>query len=160
MKLKKNKGQLIGQVFIYLITILVVSFILFFGYRAMMTFKEKSEQVSLIQLKNDLQNTVEVLSFDYGSVREKRFVVPETINQVCFVQNYGGMPTLQNTPYPLIEDSVNSGVDSNVFLIAANVEESFYLEKISAPTVLFCVPVIANQITLRMEGRGDHTAIS
>ena len=154
------KAQLIGQVFIYIITIIIVAFILVYGYRAIFIFKEKADQISFVQLKNDLQNTVEVLSVDFGSVKIRRFTVPENINTVCFVKTFPSMPTLSGTNYPIIEDSVNSGVNKNVFLVGKNVEESFFIGKISLDEDLLCVSAIGNEIELKMEGRGDHTFIS
>ncbi len=154
------KAQLIGQVFIYVITIVLVAFILVYGYKAITTFKEKAEQVSFIQFKNDMQNTVEVLSLDFGSVKIKEFTVPDDIDNVCFVKNFPSMPTLSNTKYPIIEDSVNSGVDKNVFLVGKGVEESFNAGKISIDGNFLCVSALGDIIKLRMEGKGDHTLIS
>ena len=154
------KGQIIGQVFIYLITLVLVSFLLFYGYRAISTFKEKTDQISYIQFKNDLQNTIETLSLDFGSVKVKQFAVPDNINTVCFVRNFPNMPGLSGTKYPIIEDSVNSGLDRNVFLVSDNVEESFFAGKISSLDDFFCVAAVAGEIELRMEGMGDHTSIS
>lgn len=154
------KGQMIGQVFIYIITLILISFLLFYGYRAISSFKEKADKVSYIQFKNDMENTIEALSLDFGSVKVRQFTVPANINIVCFVRNFPGMPGLSDTKYPLIEDSVNSGLDKNVFLISDNVEESFFTGKISPTEDLFCVPAIEGKIELRMEGMGDHTSIS
>ena len=100
------------------------------------------------------------MTVDFGSVKVKEFAVPGIINTVCFVTNYPSFPTLSSTKYPIIEDSVNSKVNKNVFLIDKNVEESFFTGKISMEEDLFCVPVIGNKIELRMEGMGDHTFIS
>ena len=124
------------------------------------TFKQKADQVSYIQFKNDMQNTIETLSLDFGSVKVKQFTVPDNINTVCFVRNFPAMPSLSGTKYPIIEDSVNSGININVFLIGNNVEESFYAGKISLSEGLFCVPVVSGKIELRMGGMGDHTVIS
>ena len=154
------RGQLIGQIFIYIITLVLVTFLLIYGYRAITTFKDKAEQISYIQFKNEIENTIEVLTVDFGSVKVKDFVVPEKINTVCFVTNYPSLPTLSNTKYPIIEDSVNSGVNKNVFLIGKNVENSFSVGKISSDEDLFCFPVVDNRIRIRLEGKGDHTFIS
>ena len=155
------KGQLIGQVFIYIIAIVIVAFILVYGYNAITTFKGKADQVSYIQFKNKLQNTIEVLTVDFGSVRIEEFTVPDNINTICFVKNYEGFPTLTNTGYPLMEDSVNSKIDKNVFLIENNIEESFLAGTIALASGDYsCIPVRGSKIELRMEGMGDHTIIS
>ena len=154
------KGQMIGQVFIYIITLVLISFLLFYGYRAISAFKEKSDKVSYIQFKNDMENTIETLSLDFGSIKVRQFTVPANINIICFVRNFPSMPRLSDTKYPIIEDSVNSNISNNVFLISGTVEESFFTGKISPTEDLFCVPAIKGKIELRMEGMGDHTSIS
>ena len=161
------KAQLIGQVFIYIITITIVSFLLFYGYSSIVTFKKKADQVSFIQFKNDLQNTIEVLSIDFGSVKVKDFIVPENINTVCFVKSYPGPPSgISALNYPIMEDSVNSLVNKNIFLIKKNVEQSFFTGKIRIEDEFSnfvdfkCVEVADNKINLRMECFGSHTVIS
>jgi hypothetical protein len=154
------KGQAISQIFVYFLTLVIVSFILFYGYRSILTFKEKSDQVSFLQFKKSLQNTVEVLSVDFGSVSVKEFIVSDNIKEVCFVRNYPNTPIVSGTNYPLLEDSVNSGVDKNIFLVDDGVAESFFIGGISTEEDLLCTRVIGGAIKLRMEGRGDHTFIS
>ena len=150
----------ISQVFIYLMTIVIAAFILFYGYRAISVFTEKSEQVSFIQFKSSIDNNVKALSLDFGSVKVQEFTVSGDVNVVCFVSNYPRMLKLNNTKYPLIEDSVNSGVRKNVFLIGNGIDESFYLDNIESAENLFCMDAISGKIKLRMEGKGDHTFIS
>ena len=150
----------ISQVFIYLMTIIVAAFILFYGYRAISVFTEKSEQVSFIQFKNDMENTVTALSLDFGSVKVKEFALPGNINTLCFVSNYPSMLNLNNSKYPIIENSVNSGVRKNVFLIGNGIDESFYVDNIEAAESLLCMDAVSGKIKLRMEGKGDHTLIS
>jgi len=154
------KGQVIGQIFIYVITVVLVSVILFYGYNAITTFKDKAEKISFIQFKNDMENTIEVMSFDFGSVKVEEFMVPEKVTTVCFVTSFPEAPTLSGTKYPIIEDSVNSGVDKNVFLMDETIQESFYVGKISVDEGWSCFPVLGNKIKLRIEGKGDHAILS
>ena len=154
------KAQLIGQVFIYVMTIVLVTFILTYGYKAITTFKDKANQVSYIQFKNNMQNTIETLALDYGSVKVKEFIVPDDITIVSFVNTFPEVPRLSNTGYPIIEDSVNSGVNKNAFLIGNGVEESFDAGKILIDEDLLCIPALTGRIKLNMEGKGDHTAIT
>lgn len=154
------KAQMIGQVFIYVMTVLIVSFLLFYGYKAIVNFKDKADQVSLIQFKNDLENAVESLSFDYGSVKVKEFTLPENTEKLCIVKNYPEMPKISGTGYPLMEDSINSGVTQNVFLLSSEIEESFFVENIDITGDILCKELIGNKIKLRIEGMGNHAIIS
>lgn len=159
-----KNGQAIGQVFIYVITIVLVSFLLLYGYRAITTFKDKADQISFLQFRNDLQNTIEVLTTDFGSVKVKDFSIPGNINTVCFVQSFPEIPddisNLEIDKYPIIKDSVKDQVNKNVFLISKNIEESFYTGKISLSDDFFCFPVVRGKINLKMEGKGNHVFIS
>ena len=155
-----RKGQ-ISQVFIYVTTLLIVALVLFYGYRAISTFKERADQVSFIQMKNDIENSIESISVDYGSVKAKEFPLPQDIREVCIISSYPGLPKLSGTQYPLIEDSVNSGVMKNIFLIGQqNAGESFYVEKVQIENDILCVPSISNKLVLKMEGMGNHAIIS
>ena len=155
-----RKGQ-ISQVFIYVTTLLIVALVLFYGYRAISTFKERADQVSFIQMKNDIENAIESISVDYGSVKTREISLPIDVREVCIVSSYPGLPDLSGTQYPLIEDSVNSRVMKNIFLIGQqNAGESFYVEKIYIEDDILCVPSISNKLVLKMEGMGNHAVVS
>lgn len=154
---------MIGQVFIYVLTIILIGFILVYGYNAITTFGEKSEQVSFIKLKSDLSNIVEIITPDYGSVKIRSFDVPGGYNKVCFIKNFPSFPSLSGTSYPIIEDSVNSGVKKNMFLIKEGAEESFFIgdiEVVSEDNEILCVEVVSNMITVKFEGKGDHALLA
>lgn len=159
-----KKGQVIGQIFIYVITIVLVSFLLLFGYQAITTFKGKADQVSFLQFRNNLQNTIEVLTTDFGSVKVKDFFIPGNIDTVCFVQSFPEIPDIISNPdidnYPIIKDSVQAQINKNVFLISKNIEESFYTGKISLSDEFFCFLVVRGEIKLKMESKGNHVFIS
>lgn len=155
-----RKGQ-ISQVFIYITTLLIVALVLFYGYRAISTFKERADQVSFIQMKNDIENAIESISVDYGSVKTREISLPIDVREVCIISSYPGLPDLSGTQYPLIEDSVNSRVMKNIFLIGQqNAGESFYVEKIYIEDDILCVPSISNKLVLKMEGMGNHAVVS
>ena len=155
-----RKGQLIGQIFIYIIAIILVAFILGYGYKAVVSFRQKSEQVSYIKFKTELQNAVETITSDFGSVKVIDLSVPRNFERVCLVKSYPSLPTLSGTNNPIIEDSVNSGVERNVFLVENIAKDSFYVGKIDVSPDLYCVDIVSGIVRLRLEGKGDHTLIS
>ena len=107
-----RKGQIIGQVFIYILAVILTAIILGYGYRAIVSFKEKSEQVSYINFRTELQNAVEAITPDFGSVKIIDLSVPGNFKKVCLVRNYPSFPALSNTNQPIIEDSINFILDS------------------------------------------------
>lgn len=159
-----KNAQIVGQIFIYVITVIIIGFILVYGYNAIKGFIDRSEQVSFIKFKNDLSNTVEIISPDYGSVKIKSFEVPSDYSKVCFVKNFPDFPSLSGTNYPIMDDSVNSKVQKNVFLIKETVKESFFIgniDVISDNDKYLCVDVVNNKINnIKFEGKGDHASLS
>lgn len=158
-----KKGQAIGQIFTYIIAIIITAIILGYGYNSIVSIKQKSEQVSYIKFKNDLQNEIKKISFDFGSVKKVSFSLPKNYKQVCFVETPPDEDTpipITNPKYPIIVDSSKSGVKKNVFLVENIAKDSFYIGKIVLPEDLFCVNTINGRIQLKLEGMGDHAKIS
>ena len=155
-------GQLMGQIFIYILAVILTAVILGYGYKAVVTFKQKSEQVSYIQFKTELQNAVESITSDFGSVKILDLSVPGNFEEVCFVKTYpSDIPeTITNNKYPIISDSTSSNVEKNVFLVETLTKESFYIGKINVDPDLYCINVLSGRVRLRLEGMGDHTKIS
>jgi len=155
-----KKSQMVGQVFIYIVTVVVVGIILLFGYNAIMTVKEKSDGVIISKFKSDVANMVEITASDFGSVKIKSFELPARYTKACFVKNYGGYPTLAGTNYPIMEDSVNDKVDKNLFLIEDSVRESFFVGDIDITGDVHCFDTINNRIKVKFEGKGNHALLA
>lgn len=154
-----KEAQIYGQIFIYILTIILVSFILVYGYNAIQDFKKRAEQVSCLKFKNDLKNAVESISSDFGSVKRKDLQLCAQYSQVCFVETFE-KPNLPNNVDPIIKDSILSNTGLNVFLVEDIAKESFYAGKISVEPDVLCIKAANSKISIRMEGRGNHALLS
>ncbi len=162
-----RKGQIIGQVFIYILSVVIISAILIYGYTAVSEFRERSQNVAKVKLQNDITNAISRLSSDYGSVQRKELYLGEYL-EMCFVDNYESNPTVPDTTNNLIADNVQSKTGNNVFLLKETLEQSFRAGTISVgdDTVrgvdidVLCIDAISNRVEVRLEGRGDHIHVS
>ena len=152
-------AQLYSQIFIYVLTIALVSFILVYGYNAIQNFKDRAEQVSCLKFKNDLQNAIESTASDFGTVKKKDFKLCGKYTQACFVESFAS-PDLPYKVDPIIEDSVRSNSEKNVFLVEGIAKESFYAGKISVDPDVLCINAVDGKISLRLEGKGNHVVLS
>ena len=153
------KAQLYSQIFIYILTIILISFILVYGYNAVQNFKKRAEQVSCLKFKNDLTNAIESISSDFGSIKRKDLQLCAGYSRVCFVESFES-PNLPNDVDPIIKDSVLSSAGKNVFLVENIAKESFYAGKISVEPDVLCIKAINNQVSLRLDGKGNHALVS
>jgi hypothetical protein len=162
-----RKGQIIGQVFIYILSVVIISAILIYGYTAVSEFRDRSQNVAKVKLQNDITNAISKLSSDYGSVQRKELYLGEYL-EMCFVDNYEPSPTIPASTNKLIADNVQSRTGNNVFLIKETLEQSFRAGTISVgdsgesavDTDVVCIDAISNRVEVRLEGKGDHVHIS
>lgn len=165
-----RKSQLYGQIFIYILTILLISFILIYGYNAITNFKGRTEQIVSLKLQEDLRNSVRSITPDFGSAVKKEIDIGGA-SEICFVESYRtfsrnfAVNNFGVAADPIIADSIQSQSDKNVFLIGKSVSNSFYIGKISvdpSASVTFnvlCMKSSNGKVTLKLEGMGDHALI-
>lgn len=157
--MRNEKAQIYSQVFIYILSILLVSFILIYGYNSVQNFKKRAEQVACLKLRNDITNAVESISGDFGSVIRKEISLCGAYTKICFVESFEN-PQIPPNSDPIIKDSVQSNAGRNVFLVDSTAKDSFYAGKISVEPDLLCIKALSGKISLRIEGKGDHASLS
>lgn len=150
-----KKSELHSQIFIYILTLVLISFIVIYGYNAIKNFKKRAEQISCLKFKNDLGNAVESVSSDFGSVKRKDLQLCADYTQVCFVESFDKLIMPSGTD-PVIRDSISSKSGKNVFLVSYIAKESYDIGKISVEPDVLCIKSVNNKISLRLEGKGDH----
>ena len=139
-----KRSQISGQIFIYVVAIILFSFILLYGYNAVKGFKERSEQISYIKFKTDLISTVKRVSPDYGTLKREEFFIGGEYSRVCFVQSYKPdkeaiLSRIADQGDMVVHDSVDSDVTKNVFLFTKTLQESFDVGKINADDGYLCI---------------------
>jgi len=164
-----RKSQLYSQIFAYILAIVIISFIIVYGYTAVSNFKNRAEQVACLKLKSDLQAAIESISTDFGTVKRKDIQLCAGYREICFVEGYEDFdintPAIYNpTPYPvpidpIIKDSIKSETGRNVFLVDNIAKDSFYVGNISVYDDVYCIKAVNNEVSLRLEGKGDHTEL-
>jgi len=157
-----KRSQITAQIFIYVIAIVLFSFILIYGYNAVKGFKEKSEQISYIKFKTDLISTVDRISSDYGTLKREELFIGGDYSKICFVQNHNPSSNLaENIPDLIVRNSVESKVEKNVFLFTNGLQESFDVGKINvSDDGYLCMSIVNGKAKIEFLGQGDHTFIS
>lgn len=157
-----DKAQLYGQIFIYALTLVLISVVLVYGYSAIRNFRQKTEDIVAIKFQKDLRNAIESITNDYGSVSRKEFQLSGEITKICFVESFESFDRANpasNLPLDNIIKNSISGTDKNVFLIEKSLKSSFFAGKISVDKDVLCIKPNNNKVILRLEGRGNHMAL-
>ena len=154
-----TKAQISGQIFIYVLAIIIAGLILLYGYRAIGTITKTGEEVALIDFKNQLEGDIEKLATDYGAIKTKSYILPSGTETICFVDSDAKTTA---TDYQIINDIVASGARQNIFLIPLlNIQiyaEGLKVDESGSKSL--CLTNQRGRITLRLEGRGDGTLVT
>ncbi|MBI4452408.1 hypothetical protein HY637_03190 [Candidatus Woesearchaeota archaeon] len=158
----KKTSQLYGQIFIYALTLILISVVLIYGYSAIKNFRQKTDDIVAIKLEKDLKNSIQSITNDYGSVSKKEFQLSGDITQACFADFEiadKSSPVSSVSLNKLVINSIRDS-DKNVFLLGDGLKSSFFAGRISVDNDVLCIRTTGNRITLRMEGKGDYAYLS
>lgn len=166
MRKADRRGQAVNQVFIFLLSALIFTMVVIYGYRAITSIGDTQEQAVLTQFKDVLESRTEAIALDYGSVKRVPLSIPPKYGTVCFVDTESIITMQDNTgrrkdladEYPIIYDSVISGVKQNVFLMPLS-DIPITLENIEIPNSYFCLTNKGGAIVLRLEGLGNRVKL-
>jgi hypothetical protein len=158
---KNTKGQIIGQVFIFILAGLVFILIIAYGYKAIQGFGERSEQVTLIDFKNDLERSVESVKRDYGSVRKVSLRLPSKYSGVCFIdgdQCPGGTVFFEGSRLDWLSSACEAR-SANVFLVPRALDLTLPDIAVDSPYYV-CIPNKGGEVLFRLEGTGKKAKAS
>ncbi len=153
-----KKGQVTGQVFIYIISAVIIGFVLLFGIQAVLKILKTGCDVEMIEFKQGLEDRFKK-GMQHGVVNDRPISVPSCSNfaEVCFVQLDKEAPPSLYSSRPLIYNSWEDKVEANVFFIADGPELFMYVKGLEVKNPFWlCEPVVSGRIsTLRFIGQGD-----
>ncbi len=152
----RKRGQMLGQIFIFILAAILFVLVLTYGYRAISNFLERSEQVTLIEFKERLQSGIERIKRDYGSVRKIELQVPKKYTDVCFVDPR--CPESLQFEYPVMYNACLTGTE-NIFLVPQQETPIFVGDIVIDSPGYICIPT-SGMVTLRLEGLGRTARIS
>ena len=160
----QKKAQMAGQIFMYILAIIVFSMTLLYGYKAINYFNERSSEISYLQLESDIKNEVEKVQGDTkGTIKKKVLTIPGSYDHVCFVKSFPSWAENITTPYDLINYHINNGAEDKNMFLAPPGDMSFYIGDIKVEEEAAqeeCVEVINGKVTLKLESMGNHVWVS
>jgi hypothetical protein len=154
-----RKAQ-VKQVFIYIITILIIGLLILFGYRAINSMIQKSCQVEMIQFKGDVESMINDNNA-FGSVTNFDLVAPCDYTEICLVNANNIGDDEFTMPHSLITESVKSNISVNVFLIKKDVIMPVQplLERLETEEDYVCRNATNKKFKFLLNGQGRTTLV-
>lgn len=160
MKRIMNKKAMAQQVFLYILTLIILATIFIFGFKAVNNLRGKSEQAELVAFSKEIKDDVSSMlrSLDEG---RRSYSVPAA--KICFLDmgytgDKGGSGLCTNGD-PVLCEIWKSGADKNVYLDNEKLP-SFRLDDITIEQGFLCKELEQGRLELNMKGTGDKVVIS
>lgn len=89
-----KRGELLSQPFIYIFTLIVSAFVIYFGFTTISGFQEEAKLVELSKFVSDMSDVVDTYyNLDIGSGKKINLAVPNQLEEICFVKIGGAVNT-------------------------------------------------------------------
>jgi uncharacterized protein YfkK (UPF0435 family) len=151
-----------SMVFAYLFAAIVIALIFIFGYNQFSKTTILMKESELVLLKENMLSDVKDISSDFGSSKKVSYTIPEN-SELCILDLGKKLQILNSgilDQYPIIKDSVSSGISMNVFIIGKNDFEPMHLEDITLNEPYFhCFTPTFGKVQFFIEGLGNSTLI-
>ena len=156
-----KKGMSITQVFTFILAGLIFVLILIFGYNAISDLLQSSSDITVAELKSDLESSISSVKRSYGSVRKVELRAPNDFDEICFF-DFNKCSDLYNVKSDkgiLLNWAVDSCKfnSSNVFSIPRLVDLSIRTIEVNEGYV--CIPKQGGSFTLKVTGKGNAVEI-
>ena len=160
-----KRAQIYGQIFIYILLILVFASILVYGVYAISQLVMRAERIEIEKFKMDMKNLV-AENREYNTVDVVEVKLPSKFSQLCFVDSTAlgttvSVHTTETAPKEihLINDKIMSGAKDNMFLYPPG-SESYDVGKIQVSGSSKCFGADYNHnVKIKFRGLGDKTEI-
>lgn len=154
-----KKAEISGEIFIYILAIVIFALTLLYGYKAISFFNQRGQEISYAQMYNDIKQEIEKVEGDtFGTVKKYTIDVPGPYQEVCFVNSKGREPRSIPANYTMISDTLQY-TDDNMFLYPPG-DQSYNVGDIEIISGQNCVKLVSGKADLRLESLGDHVKVS
>jgi len=155
-----KKAEIYGQVFVYILMIVVFAAILIYGAHQIQRLMQQGDKIDKERFKLELKDAL-ADNIEYGDTEVRQFKIPGAYEEVCFVgeDTFTNQNAIDNIEQPLIRDSVQSGSKNNLFLYPDG-SDSFDIGPLKLDVPTLCIPINNQRINVRLEGIGDATKVA
>ena len=161
MILKNNKAN-IQQVFVYLLSIIMILFVGFLVTKFIITFQNDVDTRSQVKLYSSLEDDFKKVYTTYGSEKYLEYRLPTDITLVCFIVNAGCIDSLSEISLDSkksLKTIVNTG-DNVIQLDSAGVVNSRDIGNFYVTSGCKCIKPNNNIIKIIMENKKNKVFIS
>jgi hypothetical protein len=165
--LKKRKGEVTSQMFMYITAAIIAGVLLLVGGSAIVKLMSTSKTASDSYFKDSLISYFETVnSLSFGSSRIKDFKIMSEFKTMCFIsKDLMASPSTANTGYQEIDSSLKASSLNNIYLLSSKSMYSFEVDEISGfdssltSNNFYCHDIVGGNVKLTLKSKGDSIEI-
>jgi hypothetical protein len=159
---KSRKAQIAGEIFIYMMTAIVIGVIVLVGYWALKDVNKKKCAVEQVNFKSRMESLIERYN-TYGSMNKDTLTAPCNYDILCFTDVRSMGSPLDVCKNQIINSTVRDNIKQNIFLKTAKTTIPIgYSDKITLedPEDCLCIEKRNGNFYLTFKGKGSTTLLS
>jgi len=160
MKNRNKKSQIQGEVIIYVLAVIVASFILIYGYGAIKNLISTQDDILIVTFKEDVKSEVTKKSYEFKNINLIKYQIPQNFDEICVVdlKKLQDVEVIQSmSANSLIQDSVKDGVKRNIFLVDDGImRDGFYAGNLAPFNGFECIDIYSGEVSLKYEALGKE----
>jgi hypothetical protein len=166
-----RKGEVQSQMFLYILTLIIIGLMLFFGIKWIKDINDTSTIVDATKFKKDIETAFDSMRAQYMSSKTYEFSLPDGVNQLCFVDsntnpqdtlppNQGVCDSSKSYYNRYICDAWKDKVSSVIVYPALSAGIDIGSIEIDTPTKDLCFDITKNRrISVKLVGLGDMVRV-
>ena len=160
-----HRAQIQGQVFVFLLALVIVAAILFLGYKGVQMISEQAKTAQLEKFKDAVTNDVQLYQDSGSASAEIRYNLPSSVQYVCFLDSGPYDPnnricdSLSGDDYHLSACNAWEGSTHSVFIIPIQKNFELKIKTLAVDGRAFCIKTLLGSIKVKYEGQGDTTLV-
>lgn len=149
-----KRGQLLGEPFLIIFSLVVLAFIIFFGIRYIPQLLDLGCKTEFVTSAKNIEAEVQtVYNLDFGSTVRKKFDLCG-IQIICFVSE-----GVDITKIPAeLQNIVKIRKNDNVFFLGKE-SDSFFIDHLQPSKNPICKKILNNRVDLIFENKGMYVEV-
>jgi hypothetical protein len=180
VKFLKKKNALTDQIFIYILSLMIIALMFLYGCGIITTFLYTSKGVEHLEFTLSIKEDIKRYSMAYGDVGYLKLQPPNEVKTICFTDYNWNISqdiincttgTIDLNPNKIVADSFQNmpREKRNFFLFKRDREfiDSLYIGNITLMSKdnttkcnYMCISPVWNKFSIKIVAKGDHAQIS
>lgn len=155
-----NKNAQVNQIFVYIMSIIIVLFIGFLVTKFVFTFSSDAQNRASYAIYDTLKTDYKDIYQTYGSEKVLKYKISSDVNEICFISDTNSIDNLELDSSVKEDMKLITESGDNIIILSDGIKNSDNIGKFNIDSGSFCITPNNGYFTLVFENRRNSVYIS